>query len=212
MDDDNQSSLLTRNFFLVNIHGQIESSSFIGHDYENVYCKCLFRYGPDWALVNNTNSTSSDKRNNNKDIVFISQMASRRPDQPVELPLYVWNLPIEATFKSTNVFGWPQIIVSVYGMDNLGNDVIRGYGWTHLPIRPGEHRLQIRLFTPQSSTLLARIANWFVESRRPEFIDTRLAAGHEGRQLVTIENQGGEVTILLNVLFKDFKKYGFISR
>lgn len=110
MDDDNQSSLLTRNFFLVNIHGQIESSSFIGHDYENVYCKCLFRYGPDWALVNNTNSTSSDKRNNNKDIVFISQMASRRPDQPVELPLYVWNLPIEATFKSTNVFGWPQII------------------------------------------------------------------------------------------------------
>lgn len=101
--------------------------------------------------------------------------------------------------------------VSVFGIDSLGNDVIRGHGWTHLPTSPGEHRLNISLFTPQSSTLLGRIVNWFVESRRPEFVDSRLAAGNDGRSLVTVENEG-QVSLLLNTIFKDFKKYGFVSR
>lgn len=101
--------------------------------------------------------------------------------------------------------------MSVFGLDNLGNDVVRGYGWTHLPSRPGQHRLRIPLFAPQASTLLNRITSWFVDSRKPEFVDSRLAAGSDGRSLVTVQN-GGEVLVVLNVLFKDFKKHGFVSR
>ena len=96
-------------------------------------------------------------------------------------------------------------------MDNLGNDVVRGYGWTHLPTRPGQHQLCIPLFAPQATTMLNRITSWFVDSRKPEFVDSRLAAGNDGRSLVTVENNG-QVILRLNVLFKDFKKYGFVSR
>lgn len=103
--------------------------------------------------------------------------------------------------------------MSVYGIDSVGNDVIRGYGWLHLPTQPGWHRLSIRLFSPQSSTLLDRILNWFVESRRPEFVDSRMVAGDEGRHLVTVQNEPESVVNLtLNILFKDFKKYGFKSK
>ena len=31
----------------------------------------------------------------------------------------------------------PQLVVSVYGYDAFGKDVIRGYGVTHVPIAPG---------------------------------------------------------------------------
>ena len=93
-----EEDLLTRNYFLVNVHGQIESCFFPGDDFDMVYCKCLFRNGPDWALLKD--------QNNNKE-VFISQTATKSDD---ERQLFVWNLPFEATFKSTNAFGWPQIV------------------------------------------------------------------------------------------------------
>ena len=31
----------------------------------------------------------------------------------------------------------PQIVVSVYGLNTLGRDEVRGYGAIHLPITPG---------------------------------------------------------------------------
>ncbi len=31
----------------------------------------------------------------------------------------------------------PQLVLSCYGQDVFGNDVIRGYGVVHLPMAPG---------------------------------------------------------------------------
>ena len=39
--------------------------------------------------------------------------------------------------RSTNVFGWPQLVLSVYGLTFFGRDVARGYGSIHLPTTPG---------------------------------------------------------------------------
>lgn len=35
-------------------------------------------------------------------------------------------------------FAGPQLVVSVYGPDVFGNDVVRGYGATHIPFTPGQ--------------------------------------------------------------------------
>jgi B9 domain-containing protein 1 len=51
--------------------------------------------------------------------------------------LLVWNFPVDVTYKATNAFGWPQVVVSVYGVDALGRDVIQGYGCMHLPTCAG---------------------------------------------------------------------------
>lgn len=97
---------------------------------------------------------------------------------------------------------------------SFGNssETIRGYGWAHLPTRPGVHRLSLRLFRPQASTALGRLSSWLGAARAPEFVDARLAAGTEGRSLVAVANTGGQVTLCLSLLLKDFKKYGFVSR
>lgn len=44
---------------------------------------------------------------------------------------------MDVTYKATNAFGWPQVVVSVYGVDALGRDVIQGYGCIHLPTCAG---------------------------------------------------------------------------
>lgn len=40
-------------------------------------------------------------------------------------------------FVYLNFFAGPQLIISVYGQDTFGNDVVRGYGICHLPIQTG---------------------------------------------------------------------------
>ena len=37
----------------------------------------------------------------------------------------------------------PQLVISCYGLDFYGHDVVRGYGAVHVPISPG--RLVIRV-------------------------------------------------------------------
>lgn len=33
----------------------------------------------------------------------------------------------------------PQMVVTAYGFDVFGNDVVRGYGVLHLPLAPGKY-------------------------------------------------------------------------
>ena len=72
----------------------------------------------------------------------------------------VWNFPLDITFRSSSPFGWPQLVVSVYGLDGLGNDVVRGYGAVHIPLvsQSPYVTLKIPVFVPESASILQRIA------------------------------------------------------
>ncbi|XP_061201711.1 B9 domain-containing protein 1 isoform X2 [Neopsephotus bourkii] len=154
--------------FLVSVTGQIESGRFPGFD--DLYCKFCFVYGQDWVPTAGLEEG-------------ISQITSTSDVSPTTL---VWNFPIDITFKSTNPSGWPQIVVSVYGPDFFGHDVVRGYGAVHVPFTPG---------------------SWFT-GRRPEFTDPRVVAQGEGREVTRVRSQGF-VTISFNVVTKDMKKLGY---
>ncbi|XP_075421910.1 B9 domain-containing protein 1 isoform X2 [Ascaphus truei] len=157
--------------FLLNVNGQIESAEF--PEFDELYCKYCFVYGPDWAAASGVEEG-------------ISQITSK--NRGVRQAL-VWNFPIEITFKSTNPYGWPQIVVSVYGPDVFGNDVVRGYGAVHLPFTPGRHKRTIPMFVPESSSKLQKFTSWFM-GRRPEFTDPKVVAQGEGREA---PNQVGEM-------------------
>ncbi|XP_049815551.1 B9 domain-containing protein 1 isoform X2 [Schistocerca nitens] len=108
--------------FLVSVNGQIESATI--PDVDDLYCKHCFTFGPDWVVTSGTEEG-------------ISQLSKRSND---ERQTCIWNFPLEITFKSTNPFGWPQLVISVYGLDLFGNDIVRGYGLCHLPIAPGHYK------------------------------------------------------------------------
>ncbi|XP_068063349.1 B9 domain-containing protein 1 [Anomalospiza imberbis] len=149
--------------FLLAVSGEIESGEFPGFD--DLYCKFSFVYGQDWVPTAGLEEG-------------ISQITSKSSVSPTTL---VWNFPIDITFKSTNPFGWPQIVLSVYGPDFFGHDVVRGYGAVHVPFVPGRHKRTIAMFVPESTSMLQQLTSWFT-GRRPEFTDPRVVAQGEGRE------------------------------
>ncbi|XP_023677619.1 B9 domain-containing protein 1 isoform X1 [Paramormyrops kingsleyae] len=175
--------------FLLMINGQIEGADF--PEYDELYCKYCFVYGHDWAPTSGLEEG-------------ISQISSRGRDTRHGL---VWNFPVEITFKSTNPFGWPQIVVSVYGPDTFGNDVVRGYGAVHVPVTPGKHVKTIPMFVPESTSRLQKFTSWLM-GRRPEFTDPKVIAQGEGREVTRVHSQGS-VSFSFNIVTKDMKKLGY---
>ncbi|MEJ1273047.1 B9 protein domain 1 [Cricetulus griseus] len=175
--------------FLLMVNGQVESAQF--PEYDDLYCKYCFVYGQDWAPTAGLEEG-------------ISQIASKSQDVRQAL---VWNFPIDVTFKSTNPYGWPQIVLSVYGPDVFGNDVVRGYGAVHVPFSPGRHKRTIPMFVPESTSTLQKFTSWFM-GRRPEYTDPKVVAQGEGREVTRVRSQGF-VTLLFNVVTKDMKKLGY---
>ncbi|XP_056143801.1 B9 domain-containing protein 1 isoform X2 [Lampris incognitus] len=175
--------------FLLMISGQIEGANF--PQYDDLYCKYCYVYGHDWAPTSGLEEG-------------ISQITSKGRASSHRL---VWNFPLEITFKSTNPFGWPQIVVSVYGPDIFGNDVVRGYGATHIPFTPGQHTRTIPMFVPESTSRLQKFTSWLL-GRRPEYTDPKVVAQGEGREVTRVHSQGF-VTLSFNIVTKDMRKLGY---
>jgi B9 domain-containing protein 1 len=66
-------------------------------------------------------------------------------------------------------------VVSVYGLDSLGRDVVRGYGALHVPVAPGHYKRTLSMFVPQASSKLQQLASWML-GQRPEYVDSRIVA------------------------------------
>ena len=81
----------------------------------------------------------------------------------------VWNFPVDVTFKSTNVYGWPRIAIAVYGADYLGRDVVRGYCSCLMPLSSGSHTLSCDMYTPLATSTYNQAMSWLL-GNPPEFL------------------------------------------
>uniref|UniRef100_A0A7E4VUR9 B9 domain-containing protein 1 n=1 Tax=Panagrellus redivivus TaxID=6233 RepID=A0A7E4VUR9_PANRE len=182
------SSADPKSKFLVLVTGEIAYAEMTSTS--TMYCKYFFNYGPDWRFLSGIEEgislTATRARHHNR---------------------IVLNTQIEATFQSTNPFRWPQLVVACYGPDAFGNDVIRGYGSTHLPTVPGKTERKIPVFTPVASTVMHKLIGFFT-GRRAEYVDPRIVATSEGREVTRVQTEG-LITANFNVIIKDLKKYGY---
>ncbi|KAG9508821.1 E3 ubiquitin-protein ligase ARIH1 [Fragariocoptes setiger] len=166
---------LSGQFFSICFNGSLELGIFSGID--DVYCKYTFVYGPDWLLVTGLSNG-------------VTQISRKRTVTSVDddsimtkTDRFVWNLPINVSFRSYNPFGWPQLVVSVYKYDTFGTDVIHGYGCAHLPIATNNsaimHQTMI-IYAPESSSVARKILSWLT-GRPAELVDPKLFAKPECR-------------------------------
>jgi B9 domain-containing protein 1 len=135
----------------------------------------------------------------------ISQI-TRKTSGDVDQKL-VWNFPIEVTYKSTNAFGWPQLILSVYSIDALGRDVIRGYGCVHFPTTAGSSERRVPLYKPLSASWMRRLAAW-IGGRPSEFSNPKFPAMGEGREVTRVQSSG-YASVRWNVVTKDMATFGY---
>lgn len=184
--------------FYVSVTGQINGCQMQGYD--NLYCKYSFSKGHDWSVLAGVEHGVSQ----------ISRRAASGGggggfDSAGEV--FTWNYPIEVMFRSTNVHGWPQIVISVYGLTMFGGDVIRGYGCTHLPTTPGRHVKYVPLYVPLSSSLCQRLTAW-ITGNPPEFFDSKFIAQGKGREVTRVRSQG-RVKITFQVTTKNMTEWGY---
>ncbi|XP_064080437.1 B9 domain-containing protein 1-like [Macrobrachium nipponense] len=184
-------SITAPSVFMLNVTGQIDSGRFMEGD--NLYFNYCFTSGTDWEVVGGLEEC-------------VSQMSRRSDD---ERQIFVWNFPLDITFKSTNPYGWPQLVLSVYGNDIFGNDTIIGYAACHLPITPGIHKRRLTTFVPESASTIQKLMAWLT-GRRPEFVDPKLIARGKGREVTRVRSHG-EITVSFNVVMKDLEKLGYNS-
>jgi B9 domain-containing protein 1 len=135
----------------------------------------------------------------------LSQIARKTPttyDEGV-----VWNFPVDVTFKSTNVYGWPRVAISVYGMDYLGRDVVRGYGSALVPLTPGQHIIEVDTYTPMATSFFNQAISWLM-GNPPEYFDSKFVCQGDGREVTRVQATGS-VRIKLNVKTKNMGSCGY---
>jgi len=187
--------------FKLVLNGAIESANMGTGSKSPLMCVFAVTCGPDWTM------TSGAPKG-------ITQLAES--SLPPVLPFsarfggmreVVWNFPIGLTFKSTSPFGWPRLVVTVYGTDMCNRRVVKGYGSLHVPCQPGRHSRVIRLYCPLSSSPLTRIMGWLF-GNPAQFVDPRIVAGTEGREVVRVQS-GGKVRVSFDVLLKDTEQFNY---
>lgn len=118
-----------------------------------------------------------------------------------------WNYPLDIMFRSSNVHGWPQLVLGVYGLTAFGGDVVRGYAFTHVPTTPGRHTRYVQLYTPVSSSWCQRLTAW-ITNNPPEFFDSKFVAQGKGREVTRVRSHGC-VKVTFNVTTKNMQEWGY---
>ncbi|ERL84415.1 B9 domain-containing protein 1 [Dendroctonus ponderosae] len=170
--------------FLISIAGQIEYLDVMSAAGSAYHCKYEFHAGPDWTIVGGLETGLSQIANvvNNNDKV-------------------VFNFPVDLQFKSTNPFGWPQMVISVYKEMRL-----EGYGRTHMPIKPGNHHLEVNLARPKASSLLGYLGTFF--GYQPQLLQPKLLASTAGSNLIRMETSG-KAHMTFNIVSQGFLRLGY---
>lgn len=134
---------------------------------DDLYCKYSLNYGVDWNILHGLEHG----------ITQIARKSVGATDQT-----FTWNYPLDITFRSTNAFGWPQVVLTVYSINAAGKDVVRGYGCVHIPTTPGRHVRYVRLYSPVSSSMCQRIMSWIM-GNPPEFFNAKFVAQGKGASI-----------------------------
>mmetsp|Transcript_28999 Transcript_28999/g.49397 ORF Transcript_28999/g.49397 Transcript_28999/m.49397 type:complete len:241 (+) Transcript_28999:1680-2402(+) len=192
-------------FFLM-ITGQIECAQTSSSSLTNtqLYCRYTFSCGSDWIVSHGVTQGITQ--------IAGSRRALKGNDEEGKGSIIVWNFPIEISFQSTNTYGWPRICLSVYGIDFLGRDVLRGYASMLLPINPGRHTKFVKTYRPISGNVLQQFISWLTATQ-PEYQDTKITARGEGRALTRVVGENN-LTLKINLVTtrKDFLSFGYTSK
>ncbi|CAB3253897.1 unnamed protein product [Arctia plantaginis] len=177
--------------FLVSFSGQIEYVSFPGGVFDDQLCVHYeVVWGPDWSPMSGLTSGTS-------------QMAR----SGVDPERVVFNFPLEIVFSSTNVSGWPQLLVTVRAQNTLSGDALRGYSLLLMPPTPGHLLTSAPLLRPRAATVLGEWLAW-ITGKYPELADPKMLASGKDNYLLRTESYGS-VSATLNMISKDFRKLGY---
>ncbi|XP_001358133.3 B9 domain-containing protein 1 [Drosophila pseudoobscura] len=192
-------SKATASYFSLSITGQIVSATFpLGPDKEFVFLRYELVAGPDWQLVSGPQHG-------------LTQLATNKHghfNEPI-----VFSMPIEVTYKSTSPFGWPQLLVSVFGRSGMGREVLMGYAHIHLPVfgsRPATDEScerEASILLPKCPNMIADVTSWLLR-REPELKDPKVLLNSMKCKGLSMESYGS-LKFQLHTMMRGARKLGY---
>eukprot|EP00756_Hemistasia_phaeocysticola_P049341 Hpha_TRINITY_DN23804_c0_g1::TRINITY_DN23804_c0_g1_i1::g.109791::m.109791/K16744/B9D1; B9 domain-containing protein 1 len=189
-------------FYLV-VNGTIEGCTCASASY--LYAKFRFERGRDWDMLR----LGCDAESLQEGVTQVSEMMGG----PV--PFFAWNMPFSVAMASSNPHGWPKLVLSVHDVEsNDSSSPPFGYGWCHVPTRPGRYEVDVPLFRPVAASPIASLTAWirgfrFRFTELPEFRGGAVWSSGEHREVTKVEGAGAVVRVVFHVLTKNMALHGF---
>ena len=176
--------------FILNVQVMIELGEFFDGDIIN--CKYDIEFGQDWELLNGlkTNQSQQACRTEGKDNFFI------------------WNMPFEVCLRSTNPSGWPQLVVSCYGPDWFGREVLKAYGVCYFPTTKGSHERTLHMFSIKSSSGFIEAIGIFLGQKAEILNAPNVLSTGEGREVIRAQSEG-IVKAKFNINITNIEYFGY---
>ncbi|XP_034488756.1 B9 domain-containing protein 1 [Drosophila innubila] len=198
--DEMQDAPSTASYFSLCITGQIVSATFpLGPDKEFIFCRYELIAGPDWQLASGPQHG-------------LTQMSTNKSGHFNDK--IVFNMPIEVTYKSTSPFGWPQILISVYGQSGARDESLLGYAHVHLPVfgsRPQDEQSsslnKVPILTPRCQNMIGDVTSWLLR-RQPELKDPKVLLDNLQSKGLSIESYG-TLELQLHTIMRGAHKLGY---
>jgi B9 domain-containing protein 2 len=178
----------------VHFVGQIVSGvGLLGDVTEGATCRWKVDAGKAWELLGGEGQGQT-------------QVSYARHKDTETIP---FNHPIDLHFAEAGLQGWgaPRISFQAYRVDMFGRKLLQGYGFEHLPMTPGPHRLEVNLWRPTGTA--EQELDSFMLGRTPALVNHEPmyeSAWRERCRLVTVA--AGKVFVDVMVVTRNTDKVG----
>ena len=183
-------------FFRLFISGSIEYGNFVGE--EPIKVNYEFVSGEKWAKEDGMIKGSTQYSCKGEGIYNY----------------YSYGLNFEISYRSTDPFGWPQLVLNCFTVDSKGNQIVKGYGCVHVPTSTGRHKRKVHIFRPtENSNLVGKFFgyNSKSEDKNDDKTDPKVISSGQERE-ISRANCEGFVNVVFQVVFRDVDKFGLIIK
>ena len=122
----------------------------------------------------------------------------------------------EISFRSINPFGWPQLVLNCFSVDDDGNEIVKGYGCVHVPTSTGRHERRVNIFhATENFNLWSKFFGNNIcsgKEKNSEVSNTpKVISSGQGREISRATCEGW-ILVVFQVAFRDIEKFGLISK
>lgn len=119
---------------------------------------------------------------------------------------HAWSHPIDVHYSTRSLQGWPRLEFQLWGVDWLSRCNISAYGFLNIPTSPGKHRLTCSTWRPIGD-FRRRMIDYITGYRMHLLEPSDVISNGLNRHVIHSASMG-TVIIELNIVLKDFEKYG----
>ncbi len=128
---------------------------------------------------------------------------------------YSYGLNFEISYRSTDPFGWPQLVLNCFTVDSNGNEIVKGYGCVHVPTSTGRHKRKVHIFRATENTdFIGKFfgCKWSTNNEKNEDkTDPKVISSGQERE-ISRANCEGFINVMFQVVFRDVDKFGLIIK